>query len=56
MEKRIGTCSICGGDVIGYEGAWYGVNSPPPPKCADCGAIVKGDIIKMTRPRGEKRW
>ena len=39
MEQVVGTCSICGGDVVGVRGGWYSVNPPPPDKCSHCGAI-----------------
>ena len=29
METRIGTCGSCGGDVMAWTGAWYGVQAPP---------------------------
>lgn len=49
MNQRIGTCSLCGGDVMGWRGAWFSVNPPPPPKCANCGAVpkVSSDVIEM---------
>lgn len=50
MEQRIGSCSLCGGDVVGYVGAWMSVNPPPPPKCVSCGAVVANDVIDMVRP------
>lgn len=50
MEQRIGTCSLCGGNVVGFVGAWLAVVPPPPPKCTSCGAVAAGDIIQMARP------
>lgn len=50
MDQRIGTCSLCGGDVHGIRGAWYSANPPPPDKCRNCGAVAQTDIIKMTCP------
>ena len=49
MRQRIGTCSLCGGDVMGYRGAWHSVLPPPPDKCASCGAVAAGqsDVIEM---------
>ncbi len=52
----IGICSICGGDVITYSGAWHSIY-PPIPTCNSCGAIQRqnrGPIIPMEpvrRPR-----
>ncbi len=48
MRKRIGSCSICGGDVMAYTGAWFSVNPPPPPECSKCGATTSDDVIDMT--------
>lgn len=45
----IGTCSICGGDVVAHDGAWYGVCPPPPPQCQRCGARPKAPMIEMDR-------
>ena len=45
--QRVGTCSICGGDVVGERGAWMGVNPPPPDTCRRCGATASSDVIKM---------
>jgi len=53
MRQRIGTCSLCGGDVMGYRGAWYSVLPPPPDECTSCGAVVASDVIEMgTWPPG----
>lgn len=50
MNERIGTCSLCGGDVYGYVGAWWGTVPPPPPTCSGCGAVARADdTIEMTR-------
>ncbi|KKM97243.1 hypothetical protein LCGC14_1170060 [marine sediment metagenome] len=52
--QRVGTCSICGGNVMGHRGGWWSINPPPPDECADCGAVAQLDIIKMhpaPRPR-----
>ena len=46
---RIGTCSLCGGDVI-CASPWMGV-MPPPTRCLSCGAKpdkAKDDVIPMT--------
>src|SRR5688572_2259203 len=32
-DQRIGTCSICGGDVVGHVGPFLSTVPPPPPKC-----------------------
>jgi len=37
MNQIIGTCSLCGGVVTKYFGAWGGIN--PPASCQRCGAI-----------------
>lgn len=57
MMQRVGTCSICGGDVMGYRGVWWGVmlqrsGGKPPPRdaCSKCGAVRADDIIQMARP------
>lgn len=50
MQQRIGSCSICGGDVMGVRGAWYSVAPPPPDKCASCGAVSRNDVIPMVPP------
>jgi hypothetical protein len=47
MEQRIGSCSICGGDVVGWYGIWMSVIPPPPPKCTRCGAETADDVIQM---------
>ena len=50
MDTRIGTCSLCGGDVYGYTGPWWGTVPPPPPTCRNCGSIPKwaDDTIDMS--------
>lgn len=47
MKTRIGTCSICGGDVMDHVGAWGSITPPPPATCNKCGAINKNDVIQM---------
>ena len=47
MTQRVGTCSICGGDVIGLRGGWWSVNPPPPDECSNCGARAAWDVIPM---------
>lgn len=55
MSQRVGTCSICGGDVYGHRGAWSATVPPPPDTCRKCGAVSKSDIIKMyPRPGGAR--
>lgn len=49
MEQRVGSCSLCGGDVIGFRGAWFSIVPPPPDKCSGCGAVRSEDVIEMTR-------
>lgn len=51
MEQRVGTCSICGGDVMGHRGAWYAVGHPPADHCVSCGARRGDDVIPMTPHR-----
>lgn len=54
MMQRVGTCSICGGDVMGFRGrAWEGIQSPPRDTCSKCGAIRADDIIQMAKPQGQ---
>lgn len=47
MNIRVGTCSICGGDVMGFRGAWMSITPPPPAACTKCGAVERRDIIEM---------
>lgn len=49
MEQRLGSCSLCGGDVMGHVGAWMSINPPPPPTCSNCGAKTISDVIKMVK-------
>lgn len=49
MDSRIGTCSLCGGDVMAWTGAWWSVNPPPSARCVKCNAVQSKDIIQMTR-------
>lgn len=53
--KRVGTCSLCGGPVLGIRGPWYGVNPPPPDTCKRCGAVAASDMIQMVRPGGKQQ-
>ncbi len=47
MNKRIGSCSICGGDVV-MPNIWHGT-VPPVPRCRGCGATAAkpGPVIPM---------
>lgn len=49
VEQRVGTCSLCGGSVIGYRGIWMAVTPPPPDRCSGCGAVTAYDVIPMVR-------
>jgi hypothetical protein len=51
MDHRVGACSICGGSVHGFRGAWMSVSPPPPDRCIQCGAISASDVITMTLPK-----
>ena len=55
-QQRVGTCSICGGDVMGVRGVWMSTEPPLTDTCARCGAVSCTDIILMVpRPhRPEK--
>lgn len=47
MSHVLGSCSICGGDVV-MPNAWYSVK-PPVPTCERCGAkaVQHKPIIEM---------
>lgn len=47
MEQRVGTCSLCGGDVVGVRGVWMCIHPPPPDRCTSCGAVSRTDVIDM---------
>jgi len=49
MEQRIGSCSLCGGDVLGFVGVWMATVPPPPPRCSGCGARPAADVIQMVK-------
>jgi len=50
MDQRVGSCSICGGDVVGFRGVWGAVIPPPPDSCTSCGAKNSNDVIQMGSP------
>jgi len=52
MNQRIGSCSLCGGDVISFVGSWMSISPPPPARCSGCGATSASDVIPMVRPWG----
>lgn len=54
MNQRVGTCSLCGGDVVGFRGAWGAIVPPPPDKCSRCGAVRADDVVPMVRPMGQR--
>lgn len=54
MQRTIGRCSECGGNVAQYIGGWGGVGDGPRPQCVGCGAAKELPIIKMT-PSSKKR-
>jgi hypothetical protein len=49
MMNCLGTCSLCGGRVMAFEGVWGSVLPPPPPRCESCGGTVAayGPVIPM---------
>lgn len=49
-DQVIGSCSLCGGDVVGHVGAWYGVIPPPPAVCTQCGAREARQPVIPMRP------
>ena len=53
--KRVGTCSICGGDVMNTRGNWsLRVSVPPPSVCSVCGAVSReriADWIERIEPK-----
>lgn len=53
MEQRVGSCSICGADVVGFRGVWMSILPPPPDHCTGCGAVSRSDVIEM-HPRGPR--
>jgi hypothetical protein len=66
-EQRIGACSICGGEVIGWVGPLWSTAPPPPPRCKNCGAVsaahdpvipMRPDTVPARPARGRlgRRW
>ena len=47
MQQHVGTCSLCGGEVMGYRGAWYSVEPPPEDACSHCSAVRAENVIQM---------
>ena len=46
--KTLGTCSLCGGNVV-VPVIWFGI-SPPTPSCERCGGRASGGpVIPMRR-------
>lgn len=59
MNQCIGVCSICGGQVMSYVGAWMAITPPPPPTCSQCGAIAAGsarEVIPMVPATPQPQW
>ncbi len=51
MQQHVGICSLCGGSVTGYRGAWHSILPPPPDTCPRCGAVRDdGTVIPMRAP------
>ena len=48
-EQRVGTCSLCGGEVRGWRGGWWSVEPPPPDSCSSCGAHRREEVIDMVK-------
>jgi len=47
MDQEIGKCSKCDGPVMAFVGVWGSILPPPLPKCANCGAYPKANVIEM---------
>ena len=47
MTHRVGTCSICGGDVMGNRYLWS-IDPPALDECASCYAVRPLDILTMS--------
>lgn len=51
-EQKIGVCSICGGDVVGWVGGWLATVPPPPATCQSCNAVsAAGEPVIPMRKR-----
>ena len=50
MNQVIGSCSLCGGDVVGFCGVWMAVTPPPPARCSACGAVEQRLPVIPMRP------
>lgn len=54
MNDVIGSCSICGGQVL-CPRVWHGV-IPPVPTCSQCGATASvGPVIPMVPRQPQKQ-
>lgn len=51
MATRLGSCSICGGEVMAVDSwEWFSTEPLPPPTCRSCGAVTAAsqrDVIPM---------
>lgn len=47
MNTILGSCSLCGGNVIGHSGGWHAIVPPPSPRCIQCGAVAAANVIPM---------
>ncbi len=54
MDTPVGTCSLCGGTVTLFTGAWGGIN-PPVPTCSRCRATPILPVMQMGNPIKEQR-
>lgn len=53
-NKVIGSCSICGGNVV-VPTSWYGVY-PPEPTCETCGAVKKRSLPVVEMEQPDRSW
>ena len=51
MPQHVGICSLCGGSVTGYRGAWHSILPPPPDTCSRCGAVRDDGTVIQMQPR-----
>jgi len=59
MNQCVGTCSLCGGQVMGYVGIWGSILPPPPPTCSQCGAVSAASVppvIPMVPAPQQRPW